>query len=411
MKTMSLAEICYVFDELISRSHQVGNAESDNLIEYLEKIKNKELFIVDVFRSKGVVAQKSKMQERVDFSQSENDYIPVFKSRPSFFAKKWFPYKPIFESFDVHRMDWLERYELSLRLVILLRIINRYVRDSEAYSESDKASISEILLFETIDNRDGRLELDKASLAEFQLIEKILHEYIEEAGKSSIKKFFQYEQARFNKKIREYKYYIQDLITNFGDLYAISIDFWWDVPANPTNIQKSDLKKKFFNNLRSHSDFEVIKGYVGLWEYSAEKALYFRCIFFCTKSKMHSIDYTIEGLISYWEQGFASKSDERSAGKVIYSAELSPLAYSKSSLNQHTILLNSKNKALLEDFYNIVLNYIIISEKYYYPIELQIELLAFSPILHQKENDDSGFSLKKYGPSRSFRGHLRRPKN
>ncbi|MGL3056151.1 hypothetical protein [Acinetobacter nosocomialis] len=406
---MSFAEISYVFDELISRNLQINNLESEDLIAYLEKIRRKELFIIDILRSKGVMAQKSKIQESIEFNQYENIHIPIFKFRPSLFAKKWFPYQPIFEPFYLRKEDGLNRFELSQQTILLLRIIKKYMRDSKVYSEKDKASISEILLLESIDNKINRLELEQVALGELQLIEKVLKEFIDEAEKPSIKKYSQYEKARFNKKNREYKSYVQELMTVFGEMYAISINFWWEGKTDTIDGQKSNLKKKFFNNLRSHYDFDVIKGHIGVWEYSHERGLYFRCIFFCVKSKHHSIDYTIESLIGYWEQGFANKSEGRVAGEIIYSAELAPLAYTKSaSLNQPIILLNNKNRKLLENFYNIVLNYVTISEKYYYPIELQVELLVLSSFLDQDKSDDNGFNLKKYGPSRSFRGHLRK---
>ncbi|WP_139243532.1 hypothetical protein [Acinetobacter kyonggiensis] len=409
---MSLAEISYVFDELIGRHLQTNNTESENLIAYLEKIRRKELFIVDTFRSKGVMAQKSKIQEGIDFSQSENEHVPVFKFRPTTFAKKWFPYQTIFEPFNVRKEEKVNRSELSIALLIFLRIINKYERGAGANFENGKAPISEILLFESIDNRIDQLKLEELSLDELKLIEKILCVCIEELEKSTIKKYLQYEHARFNKKIREYKFYIQNLLKHFGDLYAISINFWWDGYINHLDREKNNQKKQFLNNLRSYPEFESIKGHVGLWEYSDEKGLYFRCIFLCSKSKKYCKDYLSEGLLSYWEQGFARKSNGRLTGKVIYSAELSPLAYTKSkSLNQPIALISNSNKALLEDFYNIVLNYITISEKYYYPIELQVELLALSSTLNQEKNGDYGFMLKKYGPSRSFRGHLRNPKN
>ncbi|WP_166170748.1 hypothetical protein [Acinetobacter sp. SA01] len=411
---MNSAEINYVFDELISKYQQLSNSDSNHLIEYLQKTKNKEHFIADIFRSKGVMVQKSKLQEGVDFSEPENEYIPVFKFRPTTLAKKWFPYEIIFESFDVNKEEGFDRYELSIELVKFLRIINKYVRGAGANFTNGKASISDILLFEAIDNRIGQLKFEELSLAELQLVEKILCVFIEELEKPMIKNYLQYERARFNKKIREYKSYIQNLLNNFGDLYAVSINFWWDGHINHMDSQKNNQKKQFFNNLRSYPDFEAIKGHVGLWEYSDEKGLYFRCIFFCANSKKYNKDSLIEGLLRCWEQAFALKSNGRLTGKVIYSAELSHLAYTKSkSLNQPITLLSQNNKVLLEEFYNIVLNYIIISEKYYYPLELQMELLVLSPVLKQGENknEDKGFILKKYGPSRSFRGHLRKPKN
>ena len=409
---MNSAEINYVFDELISKYQQLSNSDSDHLIGYLQKTKNKEHFIADIFRSKGVMVQKSKLQEGVDFSEPENEYIPVFKFRPTTLAKKWFPYEIIFESFDVNKAEGFDRCELSIELAIFLRIINKYERGSGANFANGKASISDILLFEAIDNRIDQLAFEELSLAELQLVEKILCVFLEELEKPMLKKYLQYERARFNKKVREYKSYIQNLLNNFGDLYAVSINFWWDGLIDHMDSQKNNQKKQFFNNLRSYPDFESIKGHVGLWEYSDEKGLYFRCIFFCAKSKKFSKDSLIEGLLRCWEQAFALKSNGRLTGKVMYAAELSPLAYTKSkSLNQPITLLSQNNKVLLEEFYNIVLNYITISEKYYYPLELQMELLVLSPVLNQEENEDEGFMLKKYGPSRSFRGHLRKPKN
>lgn len=409
---MNSAEINYVFDELISKYQQLSNSDSDHLIGYLQKTKNKEHFIADIFRSKGVMVQKSKLQEGVDFSEPENEYIPVFKFRPTTLAKKWFPYEIIFESFDVNKAEGFDRCELSIELAIFLRIINKYERGSGANFANGKASISDILLFEAIDSRIDQLAFEELSLAELQLVEKILCVFLEELEKPMLKKYLQYERARFNKKVREYKSYIQNLLNNFGDLYAVSINFWWDGLIDHMDSQKNNQKKQFFNNLRSYPDFESIKGHVGLWEYSDEKGLYFRCIFFCAKSKKFSKDSLIEGLLRCWEQAFALKSNGRLTGKVMYAAELSPLAYTKSkSLNQPITLLSQNNKVLLEEFYNIVLNYITISEKYYYPLELQMELLVLSPVLNQEENEDEGFMLKKYGPSRSFRGHLRKPKN
>ncbi|WP_312057777.1 hypothetical protein [Acinetobacter courvalinii] len=149
---------------------------------------------------------------------------------------------------------------------------------------------------------------------------------------------------------------------------------------------------------------------MGNWDFNIERGLYFRCIFFISNNGFYDVGVVQEELKNYWEQGLFYNSTKVFPITLLRYADSSFLAYSSDKLRTSLITSHERgSKRFMDEFYDIVLNYIVVSEKYFYPAILRSSLLhATSKIYEQEMPLNEKLLLDKYGASRSFRGNIRK---
>lgn len=405
-------EMNNVFQELVSKYQLSMNEiayepQQEKTSSLIAKLYMTEDFLIDLQFIKGDLFRQTRKNTGTTVSYGTNEIIPIFKVIPSVYARKWHPFYVFFYEFDEKTL-----MDYSLLVYALIETLRKYKKTSDRIENLDilsrKNSVSNILKFESMKSNFFRMDVDNYEEDYALLVNDILHNFKESL--KVIGKKISEENIRYRKRKNEYENYIHEIIDIFGEVCAISIDFWCD---NDGDLSIGDLKKMFLNNIRSLSVFDCIKGYIGNWDFSIEKKLYFRCIFFVYNYSFYDVEVVQKEIINYWEQGLLFNSEKNISDQIIMYANSSFLAYSSNKLKKSTIVSKEEGcTRFINEFYDIVLNYIVVSEKYFYPSILRVLLLdATSKTYKEKIIPQEKLLLDKYGASRSFRGHLRKPKN
>ncbi|MBK0063463.1 MULTISPECIES: hypothetical protein [unclassified Acinetobacter] len=405
-------EIYIIFNELVAKYSQamneiIADPQDRRIIDLIYELHTVEDFLNDLQFIKGDLFRCTKKHIGTHISYATNDFEPSFKIIPSIYARKLYPFSPLF--FDLEKYNEKSLRDFSMTLYLFIETLKKYEKPKGKMSIVDTIfqsnSLSNYVKFDFLKINFYRMKIDNYEESYARLLNSIVYDFKFNLKFNSRK--INENNTKYRKRKSEYEIYVDQIISEYGKISAISLDFWCE---DDKDLNIGDLKTSFLNNIRSLSVFYCVKGYVGNWDFNVERGLYFRCIFFISNNGFYDVGVVQEELKNYWEQGLFYNSEKIFPKHLLRYADSSFLAYSSKKLTTSVITSHEKgSKRFIDEFYDIVLNYIVVSEKYFYPAILRSSLLhATSKIYEQEMPLNEKLLLDKYGASRSFRGHIRK---
>lgn len=400
------------FDEMIDRWTEIGYYRSDLVANMrmtdLEMLRSVELFINDIENFKGnIFINKGDI-----LRNTHNGYNFHTQYQVTRYAKKWFPFNFLFNDFLIYTeaLSYIFK-EVNVRFLKLFYFYNLNIlemieceNDFEIYRREwvdvseRKIDLVRLKVFnekmKIVDNIDQLADID------MELINIIVNNYRELIKSNRYNNSLDYG---FSKKRNDYIKYFLDLLNKFNGLFVFSINFL--VKNDHKAFDLPEIKKDFFNTIRSKQGLSSIVGYIGTWEYCERFGYFFRVIFFVPRKKIDDQNELFDALIHTWETFGSSKKEMREG--LIYEAELTNISESNQSLRTPYCVIGKKNQTLISAFTDSVINYTTLSEKYFFPAELQIFIFEHMREDKKEKAPDSKFIIDslKSGFSRSFRGH------
>lgn len=411
-------QITTTFDEMIARWKETGFYSSsllkDCLITDLELLKKLELFFNDLEVLKtNLFIERGSYIRNTEFG-IENIEEPKKLYIPTQYAKKWFPFTFIFENFFYrNQIEEFMFLEVSQRFRLFyfyynLSLVRIRQQDNEFYYDETKRDDIPIFRFQSMKVQLSNLpDIHSLDSKHIELINLMVHEY---RVRLKEQKKYKNIDSSFNKKRNEYICYTKDLLAEFGGLHAFSMEFFLENDYH--RFDYSIIKSKFLNRIRSIGGLDVVVGYLGNWEFNSLNGIFFRVVFFVPKKKVVNVQNVIDLMIYHWEiQG--DVSDNELISKIRFKAKSSCISASIPSLNTVHCVIRNEKSVLFDNFVNSVINYTTLTEKYFFPAELQIFIFTYMPKDKKKQNEKGQYDIEnlKYGFSRSFRGHVKKPKN
>lgn len=408
-------QITTTFDEMIARWKETGfysrSLLKDCLLTDLELLKKLELFFNDLEVLKtNLFVERGSYIRNTEFS-IEKIEEPNKSYVPTQYAKKWFPFTFIFEKiFYRNQKDEFMFLEVSQRFRLFyfyhyLSLVKIREQDNEFYYDEAKCDDIPTFRFQSMKVQLSNLpDIHNLDYKHIELINSMVHDY-----RVLLKEQKKYKNidSSFNKKRNEYICYTKNLLAEFGSLHVFSMEFFLENKHHCFDY--SIIKSKFLNRIRSISGLDVVVGYLGSWEFNSLNGIFFRVVFFVPKKKIVNVENVIDLMIYHWEiQG--DVSDNALLSKIKFKAKSSCISASIPSLyTVHCVIRNEKS-VLFDNFVNSVINYTTLTEKYFFPAELQIFIFTYMPKDRRKQNEKGQYDIEnlQYSFSRSFRGHLKK---
>ena len=384
----------------------------NNEITDLEVLRLIELFISDLENIKGelFINRGNALRNSIQGYELKNIY------KITRYAEKWFPFDFLFKENLVYLGS--SKYflvELSPRFFLLFYYYNFNINLAEGENYNFKIFKQENEIINGVKINLIKLKIlfksfklvsniNEMNDRQMELINEIVFSY-RNFNKKPINKY----DYNFSKKRDGYIEYFLRLLNKYNGLYLFSINFYIQNDYKTFNIPK--IKKDFFNLLRSNQKLSSIVGYIGTWEYCKKYGYFFRVIFFVPRKKIDEPKELLDALIHLWETLDLSNNPERNT--LNFNAEPSNISESLEILKSPYCVIGKKNQALISAFIESAINYTVLAEKYFFPAELQIFIFEHMSENMKKKNLNGKYVIDKLNKSfsRSFRGHLKVPKN
>lgn len=412
------------FEEMIARWSVSGfyhpKLIKEQWVTDLEKLRNVEVFLnkieglkSDLFvlgplfvrNKEGITAEKIEQAEKVfyptQYAKDESMLSSVFGN---------LTYLTQFEIYLVNELSprislFFDKDDANFRK--LKKLNNAYILEKPDERNID---LKFRLLHKLVEQAEG-LKLDTIPKLDTEVIEFLNKKVSTYKGKLADIRHTKNLDSSFQEKKRKFDEYFIDLLGTYKKLYLFSLNFFIKGPSDG-KFNLAQIKKDFFNSFRSNSNLKSIVGYMGTWEFDYKNDFYFRVIFFVDDRAAEEQLSIVNTMIHYWESfNCTRRTNEYSHFRFI--AEVSNISESKSSLRIPMCRIGKNNNRLISDFSDRVINYITLSEKFFFPAELQILIFEQLPEEKKKKSEQGIYRVEnlQYSFSRSFRGHLKKPKN
>lgn len=223
----------------------------------------------------------------------------------------------------------------------------------------------------------GFLRKDKQHLASSKcdIINSVLMTISAILKSKEFKKLLYKQTSNTNQKFNKCCEYVESLFILHEELMVFAMDFAWTKSSYDNSYLQSCLRK-LLGNGRKHQALKSIVGFVGKWEYSPEKEIHARIIFFVPTKDVINKNQLIEGIKLYWINQVTK--GEGIAVKV-------KLTVRHPKLNATACSISNKNLSLLNDFKNLCITYLTKSDIYFLPNKIGGNLPVESPQLMSEE--------------------------
>ncbi|QSQ94316.1 MULTISPECIES: hypothetical protein [Acinetobacter] len=414
MKTNNSILIKTTFDEMIARWTVTGYYNSyavDNMkMTDLGTLRSIELFLSDIERMRTDIFIKRGDSLR----NTSHGFKFCTQFHPTVYAKKWFPFKFLFNEILIYMESSSYHFrEVSRRFTALFFLFNLNIR--ELVQDGNEMKIFQPLWVDDPEQKVDPIRLNlfnekmrklddfnQLNDSDIMSINVIINNYKEVFKGSKIINRLDYN---FYKKRDNYIEYFLTLLNKYNGLFVFSINFY--IKNDYKIFDLPQIKKDFFNTLRSKQEFSILVGYMGTWEFCKHYGYFFRVLFFVPRKKINDYNELFDNLIHVWETFGYSKKEMRD--QPTYEAELNNISESNINLRTPYSVIGKKNQTLISAFIDSVINYTTLCEKYFFPAELQ--MFIFEHMLDNKKEKapDGKFIIDslKSGFSRSFRGHIK----
>lgn len=414
MKITNSVLIKTTFDEMIARWTVIGYYSPyavDNMkMTDLGTLRSIELFLSDIERMRTDIF----IRRGNSLRNTSNGFKAYIQLHPTVYAKKWFPFKFLFNDILIYSESSSYHFrEVNHRFIALFSLFSLNIRElvqdgseikiyQPLWMDDQEQKIDPIrlkLFNEKMKKVDGFNQLNDSDMMSINII---IQNYREVCKGSKIINRSDYI---FYKKRDNYIEYFLKLLNQYNGLFIFSINFYFKNNCKTFNLPQ--IKKDFFNTLRSKQEFSILVGYMGTWEFCENYGYFFRVLFFVPRKKINDYNELFDSLIHTWETFGYSKKEMRD--QLTYEAELSNISESNINLRTPFSVIGKKNQTLISAFIDSVINYTTLCEKYFFPAELQMFIFEFMLDNKKEKAPDGKYIIDslKSGFSRSFRGHIK----
>lgn len=213
------------------------------------------------------------------------------------------------------------------------------------------------------------------------------------------------------KKFHEYCQYFNDVMSLGSKSFIFTIEFIVHGKQKLIDDTYINLKKDFMNSIRGYRQLAQISGYMGFWDLTENSDLCFRMMFIVPDIGIE-VDEWIEDIIYYWENIYFNKIREKEIYKfkgtdaIRFEAVQLPVAWSHKKLKPQFLEVGKNNQSMKKLICEHAISYIVLSEFYYCPFELQLYLNDIALISEEQSRVDSEVQVKGKRMYRVFRGSL-----
>lgn len=238
-----------------------------------------------------------------------------------------------------------------------------------------------------------------------------MNEFLEKFRKHE--KFIQRknDENKAVKKFHEYCQYFNDVMELSAKSFIFTIEFLIHGQQKLYDDTLINLKKGFMNAIRGYRQLAQISGYMGFWDLAENNKLCFRIMFVVPDIGIEAEEW-IDDICYYWENIYFDKI----RGKEIYqftdldairfeAVEL-PVAWSHKKLKTRFLEVGKNNHNLKKLICEHAVSYLVLSEFYYCPFELQLYLKTISKIAEDQFELGHELEVKRKRMYRVFRGSL-----
>lgn len=222
------------------------------------------------------------------------------------------------------------------------------------------------------------------------------------------------EENKAVKKFHEYCQYFNDVMSLSGRSFIFTIEFLIHGQQKLYDDTFINLKKDFMNAMRGYRQLAQISGYMGFWDLAEENNLCFRMMFIVPDIGIEAEEW-IEDICYYWENIYFDRIREEKkyqftgTDAIRFEAVELPVAWSHKKLTSNFLAVGKNNHNMKKLICEHAVAYIVLSEFYYCPFELQLYLKSIKMISDEQSEVDQVLRLEGKRMYRVFRGSL--PKN
>jgi uncharacterized protein YktA (UPF0223 family) len=213
------------------------------------------------------------------------------------------------------------------------------------------------------------------------------------------------------KKFHEYCQYFNDVMSLSARSFIFTIEFLIHGQQKLYDDTFINLKKDFMNAMRGYRQLAQISGYMGFWDLAEENNLCFRMMFIVPDIGIEAEEW-IEDISYYWENIYFSKIRDKDiyqfkgTDAIRFETVQLPVAWSDKKLNSRFLEVGKNNQNMKKLICEHAISYIVLSEFYYCPFELQLYLKAIAMISEEQSRGDPEMQAKGKRIYRVFRGSL-----
>lgn len=211
------------------------------------------------------------------------------------------------------------------------------------------------------------------------------------------------------KKFHEYCQYFNDVMSLSSKSFIFVIEFLVHGQQKLNDDTFINLKKDFMNSIRGYRQLAQISGHMGFWDLAENNNLCFRIMFIVPDIGIE-VEEWIEDICYYWENIYFNKIREKDVYQftgtdaIRFEAVQLPVAWSHKKLKPLFLEVGKNNQIMKKLICEHAISYIVLSEFYYCPFELQLYLKSIAII--SEEQSGVGLELRVEGKRmfRVFRG-------
>ncbi|QIO05006.1 hypothetical protein [Acinetobacter shaoyimingii] len=213
------------------------------------------------------------------------------------------------------------------------------------------------------------------------------------------------------KKYHEYCDYFNEVMSLSAKSFIFVIEFLVHGQQKLKDITFINLKKDFMNSIRGYRQLAQISGYMGFWDLAENNRLCFRIMFIVPDIGIEAEEW-IEDISYYWENIYFSKIRDKDiyqfkgTDAIRFETVQLPVAWSHKKLNSRFLEVGKNNQNMKKLICEHAISYIVLSEFYYCPFELQLYLKAIAMISEEQSRGDPEMQAKGKRIYRVFRGSL-----
>ena len=213
------------------------------------------------------------------------------------------------------------------------------------------------------------------------------------------------------KKFHEYCQYFDDVMSLSARSYIFTIEFLIHGQHKLYDDTFINLKKDFMNAIRGYRQLAQISGYIGFWDLTENNELCFRMMFVVPDIGIEAEEW-IEDIRYYWENIYFDKIREekkyqfKGTDAIRFQAVGLPVAWSHKKLNTQFLAVGKNNHNMKKLICEHAVAYLVLSEFYYCPFELQLHLKSIKMIAEEQSEVDQVLRVEGKRMYRVFRGSL-----
>ena len=306
-------------------------------------------------------------------------------------------------------------HESSEQVELFLEILGKKIIEREKVVEDRLSGLmkkdqflsnSEVAHYNHLSKEFFPLKRNKLSVEDTDWLNEIVAAY--KSDQRNIKA--KIVDKKLVQKYISYCDYFEKIISDSGESLVFSINFRAENLKNFNKISLGSIKQQFLNYLRGYKRLSLIAGYMGYWELDSNNQLAFRIYFIVPNTGIEALEWQ-KDIIYYWENIFFRIyliKNNLQETNLTFNANIMDLLLSHKKFKCKSIVVSSRTKIMIKDFCQNVVAYIVLSELYFNPHQLQIWLHTLVDFDTDQDQSSIIDITSKNKISKVFRGHIKK---